>query len=100
MQYVFGFLNDKVQQLIPCSTIILGKLTVTNLINDLLACIEPDVSSHCSQQPSTTPKPRKMNPFHTLTPYFPQTNFNLILPSTARLIVTKTMFPSLFSHFS
>lgn len=66
------------------AAVILVTLRVAHLIYDLLARIEPEVSSHCSQQPPSGPYPRKMNPFHTLTPCFPKNDFNLILPATAR----------------
>lgn len=37
------------------AAVILVTLRVVHLINDLLACTEPEVSSHCSQQPPTGP---------------------------------------------
>jgi hypothetical protein len=57
----------------------------------------------CSQKP-TVPVLSQINPVHTLASYFPEINFNIILPSNTQVIQTvsslQALQPKFHKHFS
>jgi len=47
--------------------------------------MEPEDSSHVNESPPLGPILSQVHPVHTSWPYFPEINFNIILPSTLGL---------------
>jgi hypothetical protein len=69
--------------MLPWRSVLLGKLTVTELVKKFSAfCGNPKV--HCRVQKITALDPilRQMNPANTLTSKFFKIHFNNILPTT------------------